>query len=259
MAQRRPDRESIPPVQRLRMRYTKTGRMRFTSHRDFQRALERALRRAKVPMAYSAGFSPHPRISYANAAPTGAASLAEYVEIAVIARCDPSALREEVDKALPVGLDIAEVLPAASPDLTDRLEASTWVIALPGSSVEQVTKAWAALEEAGEVLVSRVTKSGPRTFDVRSAVVAGSISQGNRDSELVVTLRHQVPAVRPDDVLAALTNLTGFVPAAPAVYTRLCQGPLQPDGKIGDPLDPDRVAHLRSAQLCPPSLPPSQN
>ena len=58
------------------------GRLRFASHRDFQRALERALRRARVPMAYSAGFHPHPKVSYANAAPTGVASEAEYVEIA---------------------------------------------------------------------------------------------------------------------------------------------------------------------------------
>jgi radical SAM-linked protein len=65
----------------LRLRYAKRGRLRFASHRDFQRAFERALRRAGVPMAYSAGFSPHPKISYANAAPTGTASEAEYLEI----------------------------------------------------------------------------------------------------------------------------------------------------------------------------------
>ena len=62
------------------------GRLRFTSHRDFQRAFERALRRAALPMAYSAGFSPHPKISYVGAAPTGTASEAEYLELAVTAR-----------------------------------------------------------------------------------------------------------------------------------------------------------------------------
>ncbi|MFL6166470.1 MAG: TIGR03936 family radical SAM-associated protein, partial [Ornithinibacter sp.] len=79
---RRPEGPAPPPsVQRLRLRYTKRGRLRFTSHRDFQRAFERALRRAAVPMAYSAGFSPHPKVSYAGAAPTGTASEAEYLEI----------------------------------------------------------------------------------------------------------------------------------------------------------------------------------
>src|SRR5699024_8182054 len=68
-----------PAVQKLRVRYAKRGRMRFTSTRDFQRALERAVRKAVLPMAYSGGFHPHPKTSYANAAPTGAASEAEYV------------------------------------------------------------------------------------------------------------------------------------------------------------------------------------
>nr|WP_284287703.1 TIGR03936 family radical SAM-associated protein [Angustibacter aerolatus] len=78
---RTPDGPPPPPVvQKVRLEYAKRGRLRFSSHRDFQRALERALRRSDVPMAYSAGFHPHPRISFAGAAPTGTASEAEYVE-----------------------------------------------------------------------------------------------------------------------------------------------------------------------------------
>jgi radical SAM-linked protein len=108
----------------LRIKYAKRGRLRFTSHRDFQRAFERALRRAGVPMAYSAGFSPHPKISYAGAAPTGAASEAEYLEIAVTSRCDPATLARALDSALPAGLDVIEVVEAATPDLAGRLQAS---------------------------------------------------------------------------------------------------------------------------------------
>ena len=63
-----------PAVQKLRLRYTKRGRLRFTSHRDIARAFERALRRAQVPMAYSAGFSPHPKISWVGAASSGSTS-----------------------------------------------------------------------------------------------------------------------------------------------------------------------------------------
>ena len=104
MPARQPDGPPPPPaVQKLRLRYAKRGRLRFTSHRDFQRALERALRRVEVPMAYSAGFNPHPKISYANAAPTGAASEAEYVEIGLSRRCDPEALRAALDESLPDG------------------------------------------------------------------------------------------------------------------------------------------------------------
>src|SRR5476649_381165 len=110
-----------PPVQRLRVHYTKRGRLRFSSHRDFQRAFERALRRAAVPMAYSAGFSPHPKVSYANAAPTGTASEAEYLEIALSQQCDPERLRAALDESLPPDLDVLEVVQVAThgaPSLT---------------------------------------------------------------------------------------------------------------------------------------------
>src|SRR4051812_49839172 len=99
-----PDGPAPPPaVQKLRLRYAKRGRLRFSSHRDFQRALERALRRADVPMAYSAGFRPHPKISFANAAPTGTASEAEYVEISLTRRCDPAAVRRAFGDSPPPG------------------------------------------------------------------------------------------------------------------------------------------------------------
>src|SRR6187431_822795 len=108
---RRPDGPPPPPaVQRLRLRYTKRGRLRFTSHRDFQRAFERALRRAEVPMAYSAGFTPHPKVSYAGAAPTGVGSEAEYLEIALVASRDPEPLRALLDESLPAGLDVPEAV-----------------------------------------------------------------------------------------------------------------------------------------------------
>src|SRR5213079_1779250 len=102
MARRAP--EGPPPapvVQRIRIRYAKRGRLRFSSHRDFARAFERSLRRAEIPMAYSAGFHPHPKISYVGAAPTGVGSEAEYLEIALAEERDPGLLRAELDGVLP--------------------------------------------------------------------------------------------------------------------------------------------------------------
>ncbi len=102
--------QQAPPVQRLRVRYAKRGRLRFTSHRDFSRAFERAVVRARIPMAYSSGFNPHPRISYAGASPTGAASEAEYLEIGLAEVLDPDEVRRALADALPDGLDVLEVV-----------------------------------------------------------------------------------------------------------------------------------------------------
>src|SRR5580765_1377538 len=100
-----PEQNQAPVVQRVRIRYAKRGPLRFTSHRDFARAFERAIRRAGVPIAFSQGFTPHPKISYASAAPTGVASEAEYVEIGLSTAADPAAVRASLDSALSPGLD----------------------------------------------------------------------------------------------------------------------------------------------------------
>ena len=98
MPKQQPEQQA-PPVQRLRVRYAKRGRLRFTSHRDFSRAFERAVFRARIPMAYSSGFNPHPRISYAGAAPTGAASEAEFLEIGLARVSSPEEVRVALDTA----------------------------------------------------------------------------------------------------------------------------------------------------------------
>jgi radical SAM-linked protein len=138
-------------VQRIRLRYTKRGRLRFTSHRDFQRAFERALRRAGAPMAYSAGFTPHPKVSYANAAPTGTASEAEYLEIALVERRDPETLRALLDASMPDGLDIVDAVEVRTGDFADRLQASTWEIRLDGVTPETAGQAAAAFLAAPSV------------------------------------------------------------------------------------------------------------
>ncbi|MEI7778997.1 MAG: TIGR03936 family radical SAM-associated protein [Actinomycetes bacterium] len=241
--QRQPDREVAPVVQRVRVHHAKRGRLRFSSHRDFQRALERAIRRAGVPIAFSAGFSPHPRISYAGAAPTGVASEAEYLELALSQHVDPNQLALALDAALPPGFDVIEVVEAATSDFVARLEVSSWLIELPDLARDQVEAAGQLLWAADQVEVSRMTKSGLRTFDARSALVHLGGEQANPAGcgILQVVVRHCTPAVRPDDVLSALRQVADLVPLVPPVVTRLAQGPLMPDGRsVGDPLVADR-------------------
>jgi radical SAM-linked protein len=230
--------QQAPPVQKLRIRYAKRGRLRFTSHRDFSRAFERAILRAAVPMAFSSGFNPHPRISYANAAPTGAASEAEYLEIGLAQVVDPADVRASLEEALPDGLDVVEVVESRGGALADRLEASRWVIdlAVPTADVAAAAERFLA---ADEVLVERMTKKGLRTFDCRAACVELSVADGDRGARIDVVLRHGVPSVRPDDVLSGLESAGGLVRgegAAAPLLTRLAQGPLEDDGTIGDPL-----------------------
>ncbi|MFI7627510.1 TIGR03936 family radical SAM-associated protein [Microbispora rosea] len=233
-------------MQRLRVRYAKRGRLRFTSHRDISRAVERAVRRAGIPVAYSAGFSPHPKISYAGAAPTGVASEAEYLEIGVNRPCDPRRVRDDLDASLPPGLDVLDVVEARDGNLADRLEGSVWELRLPGADPGEAERAVKEFLSADLVEVERLTKKGMRRFDARQAVrslaVMGEpgITAGQETVQPCVILRmvvrHETPAVRPDDVLMGLRLVAGFAPPSPAAVTRLAQGPL--DAMTGEPADP---------------------
>ena len=221
--------QHAPPVQWLRVKYAKRGRSRFTSHRDFGRAFERALRRAGVPMAYSSGFSPHPRISYANASPTGAASEAEYLVIGLATVCDPDKVRDALDAALPPGLDVTEVVVAPPGALADKLTASRWLVDLPGLSADTLQAACEAFLAEDAVPVQRMTKNGMREFDARAAVITLNVEDGR----LTMTLAHQAPLVRPDDVLAGMrVAWPAFTPTNPPVLTRLAQGQLDSDSGV---------------------------
>jgi radical SAM-linked protein len=222
-----------PPVQWLRVKYAKRGRARFTSHRDFGRAFERALRRAGVPMAYSSGFSPHPRISYPNASPTGAASEAEYLEIGLAAVCDPDVVRVALDTALPPGLDVVEVAAVHPGMLADELTGSRWQVDLADLSIATLQAARDAFLARDAVLVQRMTKNGMREFDARAAVISLEVESGR----LSMTLAHQTPLVRPDDVLAGLRGASQeFAPIEAPILTRLAQGRLDPEsGAITEP------------------------
>jgi len=242
MASRQPPVQQPPPVQKLWLRYAKRGPGRFASHRDFARVFERALRRAEVPLAYSSGFSPHPRLSWANPAPTGAESESEYVELGLAQTVKLDDLARALGAALPLGFAIVAAA-VAKGNLAAELTASLWEIRLatgnvaggaaaperrtgtPQPAVIGLDKAVAAFLAKSEIVVSRTVKKGLRSFDVRPAVVRLELVAGGADSALRAVLRHTVPLVRPDDLVTALAQFGVTPPDAPLTQ-RLAQGRL---------------------------------
>jgi radical SAM-linked protein len=216
--------------------------MRFASHLDVARAFERAVRRAGLPIAYSAGFTPHPKISYAGGAPTGVASEAEYLSLALTSRTEADAVRERLNAALPDGIDVIAVTEDAGGLPASRLTASEWHVVLPGltpDSVAPAVRKFLALEHAP---VERLTSKGLRRMDARAAVVTLDVRGAGDDAgddgvapvgtALRMVVRHTAPAVRPDDVLAALREVSDVAPAAPPLMTRLAQGSLGESGVV---------------------------
>jgi radical SAM-linked protein len=235
--------------------------MRFASHRDVARAIERGVRKAGVPVAYSAGFSPHPRISYSGGAPTGSASEAEYLELSLTRRCEPADLGRSLDAALPDGIDVVDVVEAEGKSAGLQLEAAQWEVHLPGVTAATARLAADAFLAEPSAVVERLTSKGTRQLDARAAVISLDVAgeaAGSCDDHGVGAGRHvgtdpagacaiirmivqqMTPAVRPDDILTALGRFAALAPAVPAVVTRLWQGPLNSE-VVAQAIDASKV------------------
>jgi len=198
------------------VKYGKVGPLKFASHRDFARVLERGLRRAEIPMAYSSGFNPHQRISYINPAPTGVGSVAEYCVVALSEEVDPADVQQRLQDAMPTDMPIYEVTELVGQPC---FEASEFMARLDGIDLLPLQQAVEALLAKEEALVSRETKSGLRTFNARPAIESLTVTEPHT---LRMVVRHTEPLVRAEDVCQAL-GLT--LPHPPAV-TRSRQGKL---------------------------------
>ena len=196
---------------RLRLRFSKQGKVRFTSHRDVARIWERSLRRAGVPVAYSAGFSPRPKIAFGLALPTGYSSDAEYLDVEVdpvwAAGIDNETLLGELTASLPTGMTAlaAAELASGEPSLQHAVTSCTWRIDAAGSDAPEVSDAVLRAMDASELLVQRERKGRLSIDNIRPAVhaveVQGNINDGVR---LAAELATQPRAVRPGELLASL-------------------------------------------------------
>jgi radical SAM-linked protein len=161
---------------RVRVRFTKLGKIRWTSHRDLARIWERTIRRTGLPVAYSQGFSPHPKLHFGLALSTGHESLAEYIDIDL----DPTspaapdaaglaALPARLSAALPTGLTVEAVGVVASnaTSLQQAVESCEWEIELRDAEPDAVRAAVARALAADELVVTRQRKGKDVTDDVR--------------------------------------------------------------------------------------------
>ncbi|NJR69734.1 MAG: TIGR03960 family B12-binding radical SAM protein [Synechococcales cyanobacterium CRU_2_2] len=159
-------------AQRLRLRFGKQGDLTLISHLDLVRLLDRALRRASLPIAFSGGFHPGPRISPANALPLGMSSEGELVDFDLTEAMKPELFRQRLAAALPEGLVLYEIeaMDPKGPSVTQQLDLAEYVVWIAqDTQQEEATAAtpepaWQTWVErllaSPEVLLEKVTKSG---------------------------------------------------------------------------------------------------
>jgi radical SAM-linked protein len=201
--------------ERLRLRYTKTGRIRYTSQRDVARAWERALRRAHLPVAYSEGFSPRPLLSFSLALPTGCESLAEYCDVRFATaqlgegRDRIEEVAQELSGLLPEGLEVVAATPleGSEASLQEAVTLCSWIVEVTGMSTAAVVDRVEHLLSAAQVLIERERKGRRVSDDLRPSILALNVEgSGARTGavRLSAELATKPRGVRPGELLSAL-------------------------------------------------------
>ncbi len=208
---------------RLRVRYSKLGKVRFVSHRDGARLWERALRRVDLPVAYTEGFTPRPKVGFGLALPTAAESIAEYVDLDLSrdADLDPTDpgwlewrrdLKQSLSSALPQGMDVLSITERAASDgsLQEQVTSTTWELTgweLAGEKMtgqgpepEPLDDALRHVLAADEVLVERERKGQRRTDDVRPLIRDLTLREDADGSTVVADLVTIGRALRPSEL-----------------------------------------------------------
>lgn len=268
---------------RVRIRYTKEGRVRFVSARDLTGVWERALRRADLPIRYSEGYNPHPKVSFADALPVGVASTGEYAELQFTEPFDLGPAMSTLSATLPDGMMILtyQYVQDGAPKLARTLRATLWeatygvASTVPDAPVtnDDVEDTVAILRELGERLLAAdrapVTRhrpdSDPKTVDIRPAIVAVHATAGTSTVRLGIAepgdvpqptiraiLRNDGPSVRPTDLHdVLLAHAHDAALPTPRYLRRVAQGRAVESGLhealSGElvPLDPSPVAVAR--------------
>lgn len=196
---------------KVRIRFSKLGKIRFTSHRDVARMWERALRRADLPVAYTEGFSPRPKLSFGLALSTGHESLGEYLDVdlrpEVAGSIDVDDLPETLTAAMPAGIDVqaAVTVPPGTPSLQQAVTSCSWRIDVVGAARDEVTAAVAGALAADRIVVTRQRKGQDSEDDLRPGILSLAVIPGTPDSvTLDAELATQPRALRPSELLDAL-------------------------------------------------------
>ncbi len=217
---------------RVRFRYAKLGKVRFTSQRDVARMWERALRRAALPVAYSQGFSPRPQLSFGLALPTGCESLAEYVDVLFEEdRCgaedlEATSLGFRLSGFMPEGVEVAAAAPVerGPSSLQEQVTSCEWELRLRGLSRAAIEELVGNFLAAETVPVTRERKGRTVVDDLRPSVRRLASVETDGVSGLVAETSTQPRGVRPGELVEGLMVATGTASmAGNPVVDRACR------------------------------------
>lgn len=196
------------PAQRLRITFARGEEIKYISHLDIMRMWERILRRAQVPLAYSHGFNPQPRMALAAPLPVGVLGDGELMDVFLDQHMSPRDFLDKVQPRLPAGVQIRQVeeVPIGEPSLQSRVRFADYEVKVKATAtVEQIETRIRQLLEATEVIRERRRDNRVRRYDLRPLINSLGLKAWNSEQCLQMRLRNDPSgAGRPEEVVVAL-------------------------------------------------------
>ncbi len=230
-------------MHKYRVQFEKGESVRYISHLDLSKLFQRAFRRAHLPVAYSEGFNPHPKMSLASALRLGFVSRSEYLDVELSEEMDPALVHSVLQKSLPAGIQIriVRVIPDDAPAAMAVINAAEYSLMCSDLLVapETAEAALQALLDEDELMVDRETKKGMKRVDLKPLIygaVVCSDEKKNASIHLLLAASDQGTA-RPEEV-AALLCQKGFCPGEGNIHIeRIGLYRRYPDGELKTPLE----------------------
>ncbi len=159
-------------VKGARVRFSKGSEVRFLSHLDLLRTIERAIRRSKLPIAYSEGFHPKPKLAFASALSVGLTSSGEYADLVMASPISATEVQDRLNATLPQGfsVDAALELPEGASSLMSIISAASYGLTLIEGSNQDLSGLVNQLLASDSLPIRRETKKGVRSLDIRPMI-----------------------------------------------------------------------------------------
>ena len=203
---------------RMIAEFEKMGRMSWFSHLDLQNTMQRALRRAQLPVAYSQGFNPHVLTSFATALSVGCQSRGEVMEVEMAGEISPEEFAEKLNACLPDGLKVRRCAPVpdSAPALMAKVAEAGYDITAPNADLTQAVEAFSKAEE---VMVEKRSKTKTRLVNIRPMVHEITCAFDGKDSRLSMVLEQtNANALKVELVMQALAPEQEFRFVRTALY-----------------------------------------
>jgi radical SAM-linked protein len=225
----------------VRVRFSKQGKVRFISHRDVARAFERAVRIAEVPIAFTQGFAPRPKMSFGLALAVGHESRAEYLDVELRDAVTPADLATALSAGRPAGLTVtgAAALPPRVPALQEAVTAVAYQLGFAELPSDTLDDAAAAAHRADTLPVTTTRHRAPVVVDIRPSLRRIEVDPSTRT--LAVEVSTQPRAARPGEVLTAVRALAGVESGDGEDRVLRTHQWIERDGARLEPLEADRA------------------